>query len=108
MKRIISGLSLAAMILLLAGCAQSHWLYRVNVQQGNIVTADNVHQLRKGMSKEQVLDLLGPPVLIDPFNDNRWTYIYTLKPGRGKCVDRHLNIYFRCDRIVATTVRNIQ
>lgn len=106
-KTIITLLSISAIALMLNGCSQSRWLYRVNIQQGNVVTGEYVHKLRKGMTKEAVADLLGPPVLMDPFNDNRWSYIYTYKPGRGKYIDRHLNIYFRNDRVVNTTVRNI-
>lgn len=108
MKRIIiTILSITAIALMLTSCAQSHWLYRVNVQQGNVVTAEYVHKIRKGMPKEVVSDILGPPVLLDPFNENRWTYIYTYKPGKGKFIDKHLTIYFRNDRVVNLMVRNI-
>lgn len=110
MKRIIITLFCITSIAFgLAGCSQSRWLYRVNVQQGNVVTADLIHQLHKGMTKDMVCDLLGPPVLLDPFNDNRWTYINTFVAGKRKLksFDRHLTIYFRNDRLVSFSVRNI-
>jgi outer membrane protein assembly factor BamE len=110
MKRIIITLfSITSIAIALAGCAQSQWLYRVNVQQGNVITGEYVRKLHKGMTKDMVCELLGPPVLMDPFNDNRWTYIYTYKPGKGKakCIDRHLTLYFRNNCLVTTAIRNI-
>lgn len=96
------------MALMLTACSQSHWLYRVNIQQGNVVSKENIQKLRRGMCKADVAEFLGPPLLCDPFNDNRWSYIYTYKPGKkGKCVDRHLTIYFQNDRIVNLVVRNM-
>jgi outer membrane protein assembly factor BamE len=95
------------MALMLTACSQSRWLYRVNIQQGNVVSSENVQHLRKGMCKADVAEFLGPPLLCDPFNDNRWTYIYTYKPGKGKYLDKHLNIYFQNDRIVNISVRNM-
>lgn len=70
------------------GCSQSSLLYRVNIQQGNIITQEMVKQIHKGMTKEQVADIMGPPVLTDMFNDNRWNYVFFFKPGRGKAVLR--------------------
>lgn len=109
MKRtIITLLSITAITLALSGCGQSRWLYRVNIQQGNIVTSECLHKLRKGMTKDAVADLLGPPVLMDPFNDNRWSYIYTFKSGRGQFIDRNLTIYFRNNCLYTMSVKNIQ
>lgn len=108
MKRIIITLfSLTCIVFILTGCSQSRWLYRVNVQQGNIITAELVHKLHVGMPKEAVSDLLGPPLLVDTFNDNRWTYIYTLKPGKGKYIDRHVVIYFCNNRVSRIKVKNL-
>jgi outer membrane protein assembly factor BamE len=109
MKTKIITFSFATCIALsLVGCAQSSWLYRVNVQQGNIVTPDLVQQLHKGMTKEAVCGLLGPPVLTDAFNENRWTYVYTFKPGRGKYVEANVILYFRNNRIVSISTKNIR
>ncbi|MBA2654192.1 MAG: outer membrane protein assembly factor BamE [Gammaproteobacteria bacterium] len=105
--KIITFLSATCIVFTLTACTQTTWLYRVNVQQGNIVTADMIHQLHLGMTKDAVTDLIGPPVLMDTFNDNRWTYIYTYKPGRGKYVERRVVIYFKNDRISHLSTHNI-
>lgn len=91
----------------LLGCSQSTWLYRINVQQGNVISNDVIHQLHVGMTKEAVSDLLGPPVLVDTFNDSRWTYIYTLKTGRGQHLEKNLVIYFCNDRITGMSSKNL-
>ena len=57
-------------------------LYRVPVQQGNIVTQEMIDKIKPGMTKSQVAFVLGEPVLKDPFNDSKWIYIYSIEvPG---------------------------
>ena len=57
-------------------------LYRVPVQQGNIVTQDMIDKIKPGMTKSQVAFVLGEPVLRDPFNESKWIYIYSIEvPG---------------------------
>jgi outer membrane protein assembly factor BamE len=107
-RKIILFLFFYCSALLLPGCTQSTWLYRINIQQGNIITSDLVHRLHKGMTKEAVCNLLGPPILLDPFNNDRWIYVYTFKPGRGKFQEADTTIYFRNNRIVNLTTRNIR
>lgn len=90
----------------LAGCVYDNerWgVYRIPVQQGNQLTQDMINDLELGMSKEQVLYLLGTPLLIDTFNESRWQYMYTNRPaGRGKGIKTetsHLELYFDDDRL---------
>lgn len=96
MKKIIITLSLLACVAFnLSGCSQSSVLYRVNIQQGNVITQDMVKQLRKGMTKEQVADIMGPPVMADTFSENRWNYVFYFKPGKGKIiVCKYVTVYF--------------
>lgn len=55
--------------------------YRVQIQQGNVVTREQVALVKPGMPREQVRDLLGSPMLTDLFHDDRWDYLYAV--GRG-------------------------
>jgi len=92
----------------LTGCtAANTLLYRVNIQQGNILSTQDVRQIHSGMTKEAVCMLLGPPLLMDTFNENRWTYIYTFKPGKGKFVERYLILYFKNSRVWSIKSHNI-
>jgi outer membrane protein assembly factor BamE len=55
--------------------------YRIDVQQGNVLTQEMVSQLRPGLTRDQVRFILGTPVLMDMFHANRWDYFYWLKKG---------------------------
>ncbi len=63
-------------ILMLSSCS---WYVRerTNVLQGNILTPEKLAQVRKGMSKREVVFILGNPVYNNVFSDNRWDYVYT-------------------------------
>lgn len=54
-------------------------VYKLTVQQGNVITQEMVDRLKPGMTRNQVEFVMGKPVLGDPFNDNRWVYIYMLE-----------------------------
>lgn len=70
---------LAAAIAFTSGC-----LYRQDVQQGNEITREMVNQIEPGMSKREVVKILGYPLINDPFNRDRWDYYYSLKEGLSK------------------------
>jgi outer membrane protein assembly factor BamE len=59
----------------LTGCGV---IYKVDVYQGNLLKAENVEQLRPGLNKRQVMELLGSPAVRDPFHDARWDYVATI------------------------------
>lgn len=89
----------------LASCA-----YRPDVQQGNTFEDKQVSQLKVGMSRQQVVFIMGTALLKDPFHKNRWDYLYTYKKGRGKTERRLLTLYFKRDRlskIDASQVKNV-
>lgn len=69
--------------------------YRIDVQQGNVVTQEMASQLRPGLTKDQVRFALGTPMLIDMFHADRWDYVYRLQYGRSGQVDmRKLSVFF--------------
>jgi outer membrane protein assembly factor BamE len=56
--------------------------YRIDIVQGNVVTKEQAAQIKPGMTREQVRDILGSPMLTDIFHANRWDYVFTIKrPG---------------------------
>ncbi|MCM8613928.1 outer membrane protein assembly factor BamE [Accumulibacter sp.] len=72
--------------------------YRIDVQQGNVLTQEMVAQLRPGLSRDQVRFVLGTPLLMDMFHANRWDYFYSLQKGRsGEIETRRLSVYFDTD-----------
>ncbi len=72
--------------------------YRINIQQGNFLDQEDVDMVTPGMTRSQVRFLLGTPMVEDPFNTERWDYLYYLKIGRtGKVFRRHFVVFFEGD-----------
>lgn len=61
--------------------------YRLEVQQGNVVTKDQLDRLKPGMNRLQVRDVLGTPLLADAFHADRWDYIF-IYSQRGRILQR--------------------
>ena len=75
-----------ASLCLLSGCGISNIkipkLYKVAIQQGNVITQDMVDKLKPGMTRRQVAFVMGEPVIHDPFDDTKWVYLYSIDvPG---------------------------
>ena len=75
-------------------------LYRIPIQQGNVVTVDMLQELELGMDKRKVKFVLGTPLVTDAFHQNRWDYYYSYKPGRGDTVQQRASLFFENDRLV--------
>lgn len=72
--------------------------YRIDVQQGNVLTQDMVAQLRPGLSRDQVRFILGTPMLVDMFHADRWDYVYRLQKGKtGEIETRRFTVFFDAD-----------
>lgn len=92
--RLARGLGIA-LACLAAGC-----VYRIDIQQGNLLEADAVEQVEVGMSQSAVQFLLGTPMLADPFHADRWDYPYYFRPGRsGEVLQRWVVVYFEDGRV---------
>ena len=72
-------------------------VYKLTVQQGNIVTQDMVNQLKEGMTKRQVAYVMGTPLIQSPYQQERWDYLYTLE-RRDKIVKSYqISVFFKDD-----------
>lgn len=102
--------ALVAVAALLSGCAAvdqfredpPNWLtpYRPDIGQGNFISQDMVERLSQGMAREQVRAILGTPLLVDPFRDNRWEYVFDIRRGDGQRERRRFFVRFEGDRLV--------
>lgn len=84
--------------------ACTDWIFRIDIPQGNFLDQDDVNQLRVNMSKEQVIFVLGNPVVEDSFDKNTWYYVYDMKRGmkkRGPDVRKELVINFENNKIAS-------
>ncbi len=77
------------------------WVYRIDIDQGNIITQDMVNELKPGMTRDQVKFVMGSPLLVDPFHPDRWDYVYTLLKADGKHTHEHLTVYFKDDKLAS-------
>jgi outer membrane protein assembly factor BamE len=90
-------LILGAVCSLLAAC-NSFNPYKIDVQQGNVLTQEMVAQLKPGQTREQVRFILGTPLLTDIFHQQRWDYVYSYRKGRsGEVETRQFSVYFDKD-----------
>ncbi len=90
--------------LLLASCSDFSTSmlssYKMDIRQGNVVTAEMLDKLKVGMSKAQVRYVLGTPLIHDVFHDNRWDYVYRLEQHRELVEQKRLTLYFEGDNLV--------
>lgn len=91
---------------LLAGCKQAPELpalispYRIDIQQGNVVTQEMVSKLKAGMTRAQVRFVLGSPLVVDPFRTDRWDYV-SIYQKQGKDIERRrVTAIFEDDKLV--------
>jgi len=98
-QKTISGLTRLALVLLIVSTTACGFRsYRIDIQQGNVVTPEQYAQLRVGMTREQVRFLLGTPILTDVFHDKRWDYLYWMDLGATREVTaRSLVIHFNAE-----------
>ncbi|MCZ6830958.1 MAG: outer membrane protein assembly factor BamE [Gammaproteobacteria bacterium] len=69
-------------------------VYRIDVEQGNIITQEMVDQLKPGMNRSQVRFILGTPLVEDSFHQNRWDYIYIVRNGNTIKQSKRLSVFF--------------
>jgi outer membrane protein assembly factor BamE len=81
----------------LAGCGL---IYKVDVQQGNLFDKETVDSLKPGMTKRQVLLVMGSPSVVSPFDQDRWDYVSTIRRGRNSMDSKDLTLYFQNEALV--------
>ena len=87
--------------ILISGCSGFGFpgVYKLRIQQGNVITQQMIDRLKPGMSKSQVRFVLGNPVLEDPLTKERWDYVYTIQVSGEKLNKQILSIYFEKDKL---------
>ncbi len=75
-------------------------VYRLDIEQGNIIDQTIIDELRPNMTKRQVLYILGSPMLIDVFHQKRWDYIYSKQTGSDTRQQQRISLFFEDDTLV--------
>lgn len=90
-------LTVAMSATLLPGC------YRIPINQGNRIEQTALERLRIGMTREQVRYLMGAPILQDPFDQSRWSYVSRYKTKAGDYHERTIILHFKGDALSEIT-----
>ena len=88
---------LIVLVVLLSSC-----VYTLDIQQGNILDQEDIDKLRPDLTKNQVVFVLGNPVVDDSFTDDKWIYLYSFQ-SRYDGLDRaqKLILYFANEKLVS-------
>ena len=93
-----AALALAAAVLATSACGVPRipgiTPYKMDIQQGNLLTQEQVSRLKAGMSKEEVRLVLGTPLLTDIFHADRWDYVYWHEDSNFRREQRKLAVFF--------------
>lgn len=76
MSHVFRMIAAVALLGALAGCA-GFGVHRIDIQQGNLVTQEQMAKIKPGMSRLDVRNALGTPLLQDVFHGNRWDYYFS-------------------------------
>ncbi len=113
-RRLVRLVALAPLLLAAGGCSMLPKLpslqsgesflglvtpYRMDIVQGNVVTQEQAAQVKPGMSRSQVRDLLGSPMLTDVFHADRWDYVFTIKRQGTTPQQRNVVAFFKDDQL---------
>lgn len=86
-------------ILALSLCGCEGLIYKLSTRQGNVIEQKQLDQLQIGMTRDQVKFLMGTPVAVGPFRDDRWDYIGYYKAPRGEVSSRTVTLYFADEKL---------
>jgi outer membrane protein assembly factor BamE len=110
MSRIPSPVLAACAALALGGCASQFkpggdvfgliTPYRIDIIQGNVVTQEQVDRVQPGMTRRQVRDLLGSPMLTDLFHADRWDYPFAIRRQGAQPQQRNIVAHFEGDQLL--------
>jgi len=90
---------LISFITLLSACSN----YKLEIQQGNLVTQESVSKLQRGMTRQQVQSLLGTPLMQDSFNNNRWDYVFYQSQDSNNSTSKNITLFFKDNQLVNVT-----
>ena len=100
LRRGLPVVGLILSLVLVSGCSTKELLntvkpYKIDIIQGNFVSREMAEQLKPGLSKAEVSEILGSPLLISVFHSDRWDYVFTLQRMGVAPQSRRLTVFFK-------------
>lgn len=102
MKKILFAFTLLSF---LSGCSLFQ-IRHMEIEQGNVFSPEMVNELHTGMTEVDVRYVMGSPVLINTFSDNRVDYVYTLKHAGVLKAEKSVTLTFVNGRLRSISRRN--
>ncbi len=104
------GLAMPLLLGLLSACSVPRLnvstdavLYIPEVVQGNFVSREQKDFLKPGMSRLQVKEVLGTPLVSSVFHEDRWDYVFTIRRQGVPAQNFSLSIWFKGDVLSQVT-----
>ena len=98
------GVAMPLLLVLLSACslprlnvATDAVLYIPEVVQGNFVSLEQKEFLKPGMSRLQVREVLGTPLVASVFHEQRWDYVFTIRRQSVPAQSFSLSVWFKGD-----------
>ena len=88
-----------------SGCSLLPKAYRIDIPQGNLITKEKVNDIQLGMNRRQVQRIMGSPMLVDTFDQDRWDYFYSVNDVSGTQIEHHITVVF-ADGTVTNIITN--
>ena len=98
--RLLTTTLIIAALFAATGCSRNIFsVHRIDIEQGNIIDAAAANELEPGMTRQQVLALLGRPVLQPVLNPDRWEYVYYKKQPDKPVEKKLVIVHFANDKV---------
>lgn len=88
-----------SLIYLLAAVALTACAHKIDIQQGNVVTEEQLAKVKTGMDARKVQTILGTPLLADPFHNDRWDYFFSMSEGSAVKEQYRVTLFFKGSRL---------
>ena len=88
---------------ILTSCASAD-LYRVTVTQGTVFNQEDIDKLQVGMSKDQVIFILGNPTFENFFEPDVWNYFYQVAKGDEILVENKIKVHFDANGLLEEVI----
>lgn len=91
--------SILFFMIFVSGCSRfNQWVYKPDINQRNYLSQNEVNKIHKGMTQNEVISILGTPMLKDPFGTQTWFYIFRQQVGHEKVKQQTLTLKFNQSR----------
>ncbi|MBE8215538.1 MAG: outer membrane protein assembly factor BamE [Endozoicomonadaceae bacterium] len=96
-------LALSLLVLLSSGCNQKISsllsIYKVDVNQGNLLKVESIQKIKQGMNKKQVEFIMGPPIITPLLNPDQWHYVH-IKTNKKNQIHQKVSLLFSKDKLI--------